>query len=904
VANEPVWRCQVGLTLPEPALSVGPPVRRQEGCPLTVASRHLRVSALLLILTAAIVCSAEVVLSDVVGRPSARGRASRDSVYTIYFGNLHSHTSYSDGVGIPQEAYEHARYVAQIDFHAVTDHHNWLTAEEYQDIMDQAVAITEDGAFIGIGGQEWSGIDTASGKVNHITVHDADHVFEAPLEDLDAFYDELYASGCPGTFCHPEPEAFNNFAYSSIGDTRMNSCEIRNERHQTSYIKALNNGWHVGVDGSQDNHDATWGDGPRWTAALLCSLTKADILDAVNNHRTYSTYDRNFELYFKADGHYMGDSFAHAGNLLFSIGLYDGDSGDDVRLVELYQNGVPVAWEFLDADSCLWCPEISPPRGESYYFVKVYQEDGEKVWSAPMWIDCTIDLPSTPLMASPTDSAKLNTFFPTFSWHPSDTASTYTLQCSDSDSFPQDGSTVTVTGIADTLYTLGVDFKEETDHYWRVRAVNGNGSSTYSGTWMFHIARVPMFTAEAEMRLTTHTANDAYPAISQIFDETWLAWCSRRDGNWEVYYKTSADSGETWSAETRLTDESQRDLGPAIAADTDGRAWIVWQSARDYDWEIYCTIEGDTAWSSPANLTSELGIDIDPALACTPDSLMWLLWSTDRRDDNFELFYMTCDGDTWSDKMRLTHDSGDDIEPALTATPDGEVWAVWGADRVGNFEIYGKTYDGCVWSGAARLTQSHGDETNPSIGCTQDGMIWLTYAREGELYYKTHQHGSWSLESLLPTGLSDRESTTGYSSVTQTPDERIWIVYDGILNGNGDLYGQRSNHPAAITGVADPDDIAGGASRFALSQNYPNPFNPATTIQYELTVPSRVRLDVYDPAGRHVRTLLPPTFQEEGVHTVAWRGRDDAGRSVAAGAYFCRLHVDGDAQTRKLVLLK
>ena len=40
----------------------------------------------------------------------------------VFFGNLHSHTSYSDGSGTPEEAYAHARDVAHLDFLAITEH--------------------------------------------------------------------------------------------------------------------------------------------------------------------------------------------------------------------------------------------------------------------------------------------------------------------------------------------------------------------------------------------------------------------------------------------------------------------------------------------------------------------------------------------------------------------------------------------------------------------------------------------------------------------------------------------------------------------------------------------------------------------------------------------------------------
>lgn len=37
----------------------------------------------------------------------------------VYFGNLHSHTSYSDGSGTPAQTYKYARDTADIDFLAL-----------------------------------------------------------------------------------------------------------------------------------------------------------------------------------------------------------------------------------------------------------------------------------------------------------------------------------------------------------------------------------------------------------------------------------------------------------------------------------------------------------------------------------------------------------------------------------------------------------------------------------------------------------------------------------------------------------------------------------------------------------------------------------------------------------------
>ncbi|MGD8395019.1 MAG: FlgD immunoglobulin-like domain containing protein [Candidatus Eiseniibacteriota bacterium] len=89
----------------------------------------------------------------------------------------------------------------------------------------------------------------------------------------------------------------------------------------------------------------------------------------------------------------------------------------------------------------------------------------------------------------------------------------------------------------------------------------------------------------------------------------------------------------------------------------------------------------------------------------------------------------------------------------------------------------------------------------------------------------------------------------------------------------------------------------------ALELNRPNPFNPATTLVYSLAVAGRVRLAIHDVEGRRVR-LLVDAEQAAERFTIAWDGRDDAGRDVASGVYLCRLEGPGFTVTRKMVLVE
>jgi subtilisin-like proprotein convertase family protein len=104
----------------------------------------------------------------------------------------------------------------------------------------------------------------------------------------------------------------------------------------------------------------------------------------------------------------------------------------------------------------------------------------------------------------------------------------------------------------------------------------------------------------------------------------------------------------------------------------------------------------------------------------------------------------------------------------------------------------------------------------------------------------------------------------------------------------------------APTGV---EDEFGTPVTYVLRGVSPNPFNPMTSVSYGSPTESRVRLAVYNVAGRLVRTLVDGEV-DPGYHSVVWDGRDNNGVEVGSGVYFCRMEAEGFDDSTKMVLLK
>ena len=90
---------------------------------------------------------------------------------------------------------------------------------------------------------------------------------------------------------------------------------------------------------------------------------------------------------------------------------------------------------------------------------------------------------------------------------------------------------------------------------------------------------------------------------------------------------------------------------------------------------------------------------------------------------------------------------------------------------------------------------------------------------------------------------------------------------------------------------------------FHLLNNYPNPFNQCTVISYQLSVISKVRLEVYNTLGQLVKVVVDEEKQA-GEYRVQWDGKDWMGKEVASGVYMCRLRAGDFSEVRKMVVLR
>ena len=124
------------------------------------------------------------------------------------------------------------------------------------------------------------------------------------------------------------------------------------------------------------------------------------------------------------------------------------------------------------------------------------------------------------------------------------------------------------------------------------------------------------------------------------------------------------------------------------------------------------------------------------------------------------------------------------------------------------------------------------------------------------------------------------------------------VVLDPILGGVHLLKSSLGEQPTAVMTPA-----TARPAQHRLGDSYPNPFNPAVVLPLNLaTDAAEVSLTVYDVLGRRVRQVWQGPLRA-GSHRFIWDGRDEAGKSVAAGVYLYQVEVDGRVEAKKTTKL-
>jgi len=397
------------------------------------------------------------------------------------------------------------------------------------------------------------------------------------------------------------------------------------------------------------------------------------------------------------------------------------------------------------------------------------------------------------------------------------------------------------------------------------------------------------------------------PSAGSRHDDVWFideltGWVVNGDG--EIW--NTSDGGDSWQLQADLTVYLR-----AVTFATPLHGWAGSLYSLD---RLYETTNGGSTWNLVTGLPAEFPLGICGMWAASEDVVYAVgryampaavlkttdagaSWSyitipartlVDCYFPNPDVGYAVGSVGTFPDSSRAvvlrTTNGGVSWQTQHTSSGLGE-WA-WkisfpsaltgyvSVERGSGPMIFLKTTDG----GITWTEKSCPNFNEQGIGFLNDNVGWL---------------GGWGNPTYSTTDGGDTWQTLNFMMQNLN---RIRFVGDGIAYAVGKRVYRYGPDP---TGV--PDVFA--AESGALSESSPNPFSTSASIGFTLLHPEHVKLEVFDVAGRCVRTILDSPASA-GIHRAVWNGRDAAGTLAPTGVYFWKLETKSRSEPRKMLLVR
>ncbi len=251
--------------------------------------------------------------------------------------------------------------------------------------------------------------------------------------------------------------------------------------------------------------------------------------------------------------------------------------------------------------------------------------------------------------------------------------------------------------------------------------------------------------------------------------------------------------------------------------------------------------------------------------------------------------------------------NGQQAQPEFDHTPDpGSLCFVTGNGVVGggvgedDVDVGKTTLLSPVFNvaGATSATISYWRWYTNNLGVNQGYNYWQVQVTANGTDWTNLERtitnaNTWTYQSFELAGLVPLTGTVQFRFVAEDP-EPVDLVEAAVDDIN-----------VIIVRETSSDVVGGPAGRGAtgIVSCRPNPLHQGAVLTYRLGSSKPVRFELYDTAGRRVRTLWSGTGQA-GEHSLSFPATDQGGRALPSGIYFLRMATTDRSEVRQVTVLR
>lgn len=404
-----------------------------------------------------------------------------------------------------------------------------------------------------------------------------------------------------------------------------------------------------------------------------------------------------------------------------------------------------------------------------------------------------------------------------------------------------------------------------------------------------------------------------------------VVWQRYSSGHHYLYYNNSFDKGETWgTAQNIAGGTTYTKYNPCIRA-TGSYVYVVWRENHDIYFDR--STNNGTNWNTDQNICNVSGSDdaSHPSMAVTGQNVdvVWEYYDAGKTDTEIYHRRNTSYGAPLSWNVQTNNVSDDSTKNQLypcVADANNFIHVVWEEDdKIWHSRSMGS---GSSWTERQLYylsTQHHPNiaVTGANVHVVWEHLVWIDEEEERgnyEIYYaRSFNSGySWRGQTCISSYNSVNSGSPSIDVITDNQDSdkrNLYVVWTEEYSGIGHFFEVLADYNQYDYVVEDDpekggeemiSDPVGNEIGVANVLIFPNPMSSSTSIRYTLPKQMHIGIEIYDIAGRKIRTLLEER-QIAGTHAVAWDGKDDHGVQVKPSIYFVK---SNGISSSKIIKLK
>jgi hypothetical protein len=296
--------------------------------------------------------------------------------------------------------------------------------------------------------------------------------------------------------------------------------------------------------------------------------------------------------------------------------------------------------------------------------------------------------------------------------------------------------TITNVPVGTSTITLSLNGYQD----WSTKVMVRAGEATYVDATLTPISGHPLNSVHE--KITNNEVDDSDPTIVQISNGDILVAYTNWLNGAQIYLTRSSDNGLTWSTPVAITNQ-YHNIDPYITPTSDGKVWIVWTGSwvpGDFDNYYVTSDDNGQTWSEIKHIPTPEDWGTHTTIAEDSNHNVWIMWGD---------HYVISDdfGEQWSQINQMPSWNGNNpflfcdangrlwivtwsiVIPEITQFVDGTIWITYHSNINGNREVYytSSSDNGNTWSNPKQITDNSSQDWMPAIASINDVEIWVTW---------------------------------------------------------------------------------------------------------------------------------------------------------------------------------